>query len=77
MAEREMREMVEQGWEQREALIIEARKQQAKTIAELWEIYEALAESLLEEDIVELRSKAATQIKRLGKVLGFDKIKAD
>lgn len=71
------REMIEQSFKSREAIIIAARYEQAKRIAELWEIYEALAESLLEEDIVELRSKAATQIKRLGKFLGFDKIKAD
>lgn len=68
------REMVEQSWKDIQAKIIAARIEQAKTKAELWEIYEALTESLLEEDIVELRSKAATQIKRLGKFLGFDKI---
>ena len=68
------REMIEQSFKSREAIIIAAREEQIKTLTELWEIYEALAESLLEEDIVELRSKAATQIQRLGKVLGFDKV---
>ena len=68
------REMIEQGWKEREAIVIAAQLERVKTITELWQIYEALAESLLEEDIVELRSKAATQIQRLGKVLGFDKV---